>query len=154
MTLEELGAVLLEVLKAVLGGIGEIFKCIGDIAIENASGASNPFPENSIKLFSNITLNRIAFFIILVYILFINIFTFCKFMADKKHAKRKEFRTSEKTLLTLCFAGGAAGGIIGMNTARHKTQKKKFTVTLTVLFILQLALYCFVLGFLGFWAFF
>ena len=52
------------------------------------------------------------------------------------------------------FFGGATGGIIGMNVFRHKTLKKKFSVGIPSLFVLQLILNSFILGFLGFWTFF
>ena len=121
MTIQELGQALLELLKAIAGGIGGIFRCIGDLMIENASKPSSPLPQNSLKMFSNVLMNRIVFFVFVAYILFINIFTFIRFAEDKQKAKRKEFRISERNLLVLCIAGGAVGGIIGMKSARHKT---------------------------------
>lgn len=154
MTIQEFGQVLLMLLFEVLDGIGEIFRCIGDIMINNAKPPSVNVPTNTIKLFSNVTINRIIFFAIIGYIIFINVFTFLSFARDKKKAIRKERRISEKTLLFRCFVGGAIGGMLGMRTVRHKTQKKSFTVTVTALLVIQLILYCFVLGFLSFWAFF
>ena len=62
--------------------------------------------------------------------------------------------TANKYLMKVCFFGGATGGIIGMNVFRHKTLKKKFSVGIPILFVLQLILNSFILGFLGFWTFF
>ena len=45
---------------------------------------------------------------------------------DKERAKKKEWRISEKTLLTLGFFGGAIGGVLGMYLFRHKTKHNKF----------------------------
>ena len=91
------------------------------------------FP-NALKLFSNATVNR--------------------FGADKASAKKQGTRVSEKKLFRVCFWGGAIGGMIGMYLFRHKTLKKKFSVGVPILFLIQLLLDSFILGFLGFWTFF
>lgn len=106
------------------------------------------------KLFSDIKANRTLFAAFAVYILFMNIWAFRLFGKDKGSAKRKQRRVSEAKLMRVCFFGGAAGGLIGMNVFHHKTLHKKFTVGITLMFIVQLILYSFILGFLGFWAFF
>lgn len=154
MTIQEFGQVLITLLIEVLKGIGEIMRCIGDVIINNAKAPNLKVPTNTIKLFSNITVNRIIFFAVIAYILFINILTFLSFKNDKERAKRKDRRISESSLLIRCFIGGAIGGMLGISTVRHKTKKKSFTVTVTVLLVIQLILYCFVLGFLSFWTFF
>lgn len=154
MTIEELGQALLELCRTVAEGIGGIFRCIGDLMIENASKPSSPLPSNSLQLFSNIIMNRILFFALIAYILFINIFTFIRFASDKAKARRREFRISERNLLMLCIIGGAVGGLLGMKQFRHKTQRMKFEVAVPVLAVIQIALYCFSIGFLSFWAFF
>ena len=155
MTIDELGQALGELMRSVIGGIGGIFRFIGDLMIDRAPSApSSPLPSNSLKLFSNITANRVVFFALAAYILFINIFTFISFASDKAKAKRKEIRISENRLMLLCVIGGAAGGLLGMRQCHHKTQKRKFSLVVPALMIIQLSLYCFALGFLGFWAFF
>ena len=155
MTINEFGQALLELLRSVMGGIGRIFRFTGDLMIDNAQSApQSPLPSNSLKLFSNIAANRVVFFVIAAYILFINIFTFISFASDKAKAKRKEIRTSENRLMFLCIIGGAVGGLLGMRRYHHKTLKRKFAIGVPILMIIQLSLYCFALGFLGFWAFF
>lgn len=63
---------------------------------------------------------------------------------DKQRAKKKEWRISERTLLTLGFVGGALGGVLGMYLFRHKTQHNTFAFGLPLLaavhvfFIVQL----------------
>ena len=153
MTIEEFGQALLQLLGELADGIGGIFRFIGDLMINNASSTPS-LPSNSLKLFSNITANRVVFFVFIAYILFINIFTFVSFASDKQKAKRKEMRISENRLMLLCVAGGAAGGLLGMRKCHHKTQKRKFSIGVPLLMIIQLSLYCFALGFLGVWAFF
>lgn len=51
----------------------------------------------------------------------------CVYMyIDKERAKKKEWRISEKTLLTLGLVGGALGGVLGMYLFRHKTKHNLF----------------------------
>jgi uncharacterized membrane protein YsdA (DUF1294 family) len=106
------------------------------------------------KLFSDVRANRTLFIALAAYIVFMNVWAFSLFARDKHSAKRKQRRISESKLMKVCFFGGAAGGLIGMNVFRHKTLHKKFTVGVMLMFIVQLILYSFILGFLGFWAFF
>ena len=115
-----------------------------------------PFGQmpNSIKLFSNNTANKVLFFGILVYLILMNIWAFVLFGSDKSKAERKQKRIQESKLFKVCFFGGAIGGIIGMNVFRHKTLKKKFSVGVPILFVIQLILDSFILGFIGFWTFF
>ena len=58
----------------------------------------------------------------------------CVYMyIDKERAKKKEWRISEKTLLTLGFFGGAIGGVLGMYLFRHKTRKNAFAFSFPLL---------------------
>lgn len=51
----------------------------------------------------------------------------CVYMyIDKERAKNKEWRISERTLLTMGVLGGALGGVLGMYLFRHKTKHNKF----------------------------
>ena len=119
--------------------------------------SSLPLPS-VLKLFSNNTVNRYLFFGVIVYLAMMNIWAIVLFGTDKTIAKnkhsRKHSRISEKKLFTVCFWGGAIGGMIGMYMFRHKTLKKKFSVGVPILFLMQLLLDSFILGFLGFWTFF
>ena len=65
----------------------------------------------------------------LAVLLYVGIISFilCVYMyIDKERAKKKEWRISEKTLLTLGVFGGAIGGVLGMYLFRHKTKHNKF----------------------------
>lgn len=54
-------------------------------------------------------------------------FILCIYMyIDKQRAIKKEWRISEKTLLTLGLFGGAIGGVLGMYLFRHKTKHNAF----------------------------
>ena len=75
-----------------------------------------------------------------VYILVINIVTFCAFAADKVKAMTDAWRISEKTLLTLSVMGGAAGGWLAMQLCRHKTQTPIFKFGMPVIVIIHIVI--------------
>ena len=77
-----------------------------------------------------------TFFILLA----INIFAFLLMGYDKKLAKRKKSRISEKTLLMSAFLGGSLGSGIGMLYFRHKTSKNSYLVKFWSIFIVQIIL--------------
>ncbi len=113
-----------------------------------------PVPPTMLKLFSNNKANLIIFFVFAAYLIFINIKTFTLFAADKKHAVKKRGRIPESRLFRHMWLGGAPGAGLAMLFCRHKTHHKNFTVTVIVLLAVQLVLFSFILGFLGFWTFF
>lgn len=113
-----------------------------------------PVPPTMLKLFSNNKANLILFLLFTAYVIFINVRTFTLFAVDKKHAVKKHERIPEKELFKYIWLGGAPGAALAMLIYRHKTLHKNFTVTVTILLIIQLMLFSFVLGFLGFWTFF
>ena len=63
-----------------------------------------------------------------IYLLALSICAFFLYFADKKRAVKKKWRVPESTLLTLSLIGGAAGGYLAMQLARHKTQHWYFHV--------------------------
>lgn len=77
---------------------------------------------------------------IIIYIIVINLISFFAMFLDKRKAKYGRWRIPEQTLLILALIGGSIGGIIGMYTFRHKTQKLRFSVGFPVIFILQIIL--------------
>ena len=78
--------------------------------------------------------------VILAGFVLINGISFLLMGIDKWKAKRGAYRISEKMLLTWCFCFGAVGGWAGMQLFRHKTQHKKFTLTVPVMMGLQIVL--------------
>lgn len=52
----------------------------------------------------------------------LSLLAFVLYGADKRKAKRKEWRIPEKTLLLTSFLGGALGGLAAMQLFRHKTK--------------------------------
>ena len=75
---------------------------------------------------------------ILIYIIFINLLLFSLMGIDKKKAKLKKLRISEKALFLLAFIGGSIGGILGIYTFRHKTKHLKFTLGFPTILLFQL----------------
>ncbi len=69
----------------------------------------------------------------IVYLACINLLTFFLFCADKRRARCGAWRIPEKTLLGFSAAGGAAGGLLAMHVAHHKTRKPAFAFGMPVL---------------------
>jgi Predicted membrane protein len=81
----------------------------------------------------------ISTFSIAVYLV-LNILAFCAYGFDKTKAQMKKWRVSEQTLLILAFFG-PFGGYLGMQTFRHKTQKKPFTWAVPLFILIHVALF-------------
>ena len=75
---------------------------------------------------------------ILYYLVLINAIGFLLMLIDKKKAQNRRRRISETALLTVAAVGGSIGSLAGMYIFRHKTRKKKFTVTIPAFLILQI----------------
>lgn len=76
---------------------------------------------------------------LLLYIfLVLNLFAFALMGYDKKQAKNKKTRISEKTLLTFVFFGGTIGSGLGMLIFRHKTAKRSYLVKFWLIVIVQI----------------
>lgn len=78
--------------------------------------------------------------IIIIYLVAVNLIAFIVYGLDKLQAKRGGWRIPESTLLWLAAAGGSVGALTGMQTWRHKTLHKKFTLGVPAILIVQLAL--------------
>lgn len=75
-----------------------------------------------------------------LYLLLINAVGFFIMLIDKRKAKKKAWRISEATLMTVAAIGGSLGSLIGMYQFRHKTKHKKFTIGIPLLLILHIIL--------------
>lgn len=82
-------------------------------------------------------MHNLNFKYVFIYILIINLIGFLFMYIDKKRAINHQFRISENTLLLLSILGGSIGSFIGMYKFRHKTKKKKFTVGIPLIFIIE-----------------
>lgn len=64
--------------------------------------------------------------------------TFIAYGIDKRRAKKTDARRiPERTLHRLSWLGGVAGGWLGRSRFRHKTQKRGFTIRLTLASLLH-----------------
>lgn len=81
--------------------------------------------------------------LLLLYLIAINIVAFLLYGIDKWKAKRDAYRISEKTLLTVAILGGSLGAICGMHYFRHKTRHWYFRYGLPLIFVVQVALWCY-----------
>lgn len=77
---------------------------------------------------------------IIIYLIGINILTFLVFGIDKWKARRGKWRIPEATLIGMSIAGGSIGALLGMSLFRHKTQKRKFTLGIPAILIIQAVL--------------
>ena len=77
---------------------------------------------------------------IIIYLVLINLLAFFMMWVDKRKAKRGKWRIPENTLLLLVVLGGGVGGIAGMYTFRHKTQKAKFVIGFPAILICEIIL--------------
>ena len=74
---------------------------------------------------------------IIIYLIGINILTFLVFGIDKWKARRGKWRIPEATLIGMSIAGGGIGALLGMSLFRHKTQKRKFTLGIPAILLVQ-----------------
>lgn len=74
----------------------------------------------------------------------INIVAFAMYGIDKAKAKKKRWRISEASLLSVAFLGGAYGAWLGMKVFHHKTRHRKFRILVPLFAVLWTALivYC------------
>ena len=77
-------------------------------------------------------------YLILIYLVIINVVTFFLYGVDKYKAKRAKWRISEATLLGLAIIGGSVGAWLGMKVWHHKTMHKKFKYGIPAMIIIQL----------------
>ena len=134
------------ILDTITGAFGAFYESLKEAPI--------PAPPTMMKLFSNNKANLILFTAFTAYIIFINIRAYIVFAADKRYAKRNQERVPERTLFKYMWIGGAAGSGLSMFINKHKTQHRNFVITAAVLMVIQLVLFSFVFGYLGFWTFF
>lgn len=77
-----------------------------------------------------------VYWVVVVYLLSINIATYYAYANDKKQARQSQHRTPERTLLRLAWLGGGLGALIGMYRTHHKTLHNRFRIGVPILFVL------------------
>ena len=68
----------------------------------------------------------------------VNLAAFLTFGADKRRAKRGEWRIPERTLFLLALAFGGAGALAGMHFFHHKTKHWYFRLGVPLILLAQL----------------
>ena len=77
----------------------------------------------------------------IIYLATINILGFFAMGIDKERAQKKRWRIPEKTLLVIAVMGGGLGTWLGMYMFRHKTKHDYFVKIVSVLMVIQMALF-------------
>ena len=83
--------------------------------------------------------------IFIIYIILNNLITFSVFGIDKFKAVKNKWRIPEKILFLFSIIGGSVGGLLGMYTFRHKTQKPAFKFGIPTILIVQIVLIYFIM---------
>ena len=78
---------------------------------------------------------------LILYLLIINALSFLLMLIDKQKAKKNRWRIPEAVLLGVSALGGSIGGLIGMYTVRHKTQKPLFYIGIPFILAVQIFLF-------------
>lgn len=80
---------------------------------------------------------NVKFYILIIYLIIINIISAVVTIYDKYCAVKKHWRVKESTLLLLSAIGGSVGMYLTMQIIRHKTRHIKFMLGIPVILILQ-----------------
>lgn len=83
--------------------------------------------------------------ILVIYLIVINLVLFTTMAVDKGKAKRDKRRVPEATLFLMALLGGSIGGIAGMYCFRHKTKHMSFVIGFPAILLLELALAVFII---------
>lgn len=79
---------------------------------------------------------------VLLYLICVNAAAFVIYGLDKRKAVKNKWRIPEATLLLTAAIGGSIGALAGMRVFHHKTKKRKFSVGVPVILVLQIAAVC------------
>lgn len=84
-------------------------------------------------------MQSVALYLLIAYLMIVNIVAFAMMGIDKKRARTNAWRISEKSLFLSALLGGSIGAICGMRHFRHKTKHWYFKYGMPAILILQLA---------------
>lgn len=77
--------------------------------------------------------------IVLAYLLLINLLALALYGIDKRKARKDAWRIPEKWLIGIAFLGGGIGAWCGMRLFRHKTKHWYFVVLVPLAVVIWLA---------------
>lgn len=83
-------------------------------------------------------------YIIIIYLILINITGFAVMGIDKWKARKQAWRIPEKTLFLISILGGSIGSIAGMYTFHHKTKHWYFVIGMPLILIVQATVSCYI----------
>jgi len=69
------------------------------------------------------------YIIVAIYVAIMSFITAILYCVDKASAQKRGRRIAEKTLLLFSILGGAVGGMVAMQVARHKTKSEHWYFT-------------------------
>lgn len=75
--------------------------------------------------------------IVLIWLAAFSLLGFFSMFSDKRRAKNRERRISEKALFLIALLGGSFGSLIGMWLFRHKTKHWYFVVFMPLILVAQ-----------------
>ncbi len=75
---------------------------------------------------------------ILTFFLIVNALGFLIMQIDKNNSINGKRRISEASIFTVGVIGGSIGIMAGMYILHHKTRKKRFTIGMPIIFVLQI----------------
>ncbi len=85
------------------------------------------------------------YWLLVIYLVFINIFAFIITVADKNKAKKGKWRIRESTLFITSALGGSITMYLTMKKIRHKTKHKSFMIGIPAIIFAQVLLIGFIL---------
>lgn len=79
--------------------------------------------------------------ILIIYILFINLYGFYIMFSDKQKSLKGQWRIPEARLFGVAAVLGSPGILMGMYTFRHKTKHMKFVIGIPAILFAQLYIF-------------
>lgn len=92
---------------------------------------------------------EISYLVVGMLLIIINGIGYISMWADKKRARKKKYRISEKTLFAIALLGGSLGSILGMKRFRHKTKHWYFKYGMPLILMIQILFICWLITFLS-----
>lgn len=77
------------------------------------------------------------YWLLIAYLVFINVFAFIITVADKNKAQKGKWRIRESTLFITAALGGSITMYLTMKKIRHKTKHKSFMIGIPAIIIAQ-----------------
>ena len=78
--------------------------------------------------------------VLCIYLVVVNLAAFLLYGSDKRRAKRRQWRVSERNLFLAAILGGSIGALAGMRVFRHKTRHWYFRFGIPLILVLQVLL--------------